>query len=72
LEEARRSARRCQEEARARAAEIIADARVHEERIAQETERLLCEHGETWEDLRAQMDTFRSSLIALTGRVAAE
>ncbi|WP_043433621.1 cellulose-binding protein [Streptomyces pluripotens] len=72
LSEAEESARRCQEEARARAAEVIAAARVREERIARETEQVLCEHGETWDDVRAHMDHVRSSLITLTGRAALE
>ncbi|MBK3647358.1 cellulose-binding protein, partial [Streptomyces sp. MBT33] len=55
------------EEARARAAEILAEARLQEERIARETERVLREHGERWDDVQAQMDFVRSSLTALTG-----
>ncbi|MEU9475364.1 DivIVA domain-containing protein [Streptomyces sp. NPDC048191] len=72
LGEAEESARRSQEEARARAAEIIADARVREERIAHETEQVLREHGETWEDVTAHMDHVRSSLLTLKGRAALE
>ncbi|MFE2041014.1 DivIVA domain-containing protein [Streptomyces sp. NPDC059477] len=64
---AEESAGRLQEEARARAAELLADARLREDRIARETERVLCEHGERWDDVRAQMDNVRSSLAALTG-----
>ncbi|WP_244189470.1 DivIVA domain-containing protein [Streptomyces incarnatus] len=67
LAEAEEYARRSQEEARARAAEIIADARVREERIARETEEVLREHGETWDDVQTHMDDMRSSLISLTG-----
>lgn len=66
------AAGRCQEEARARAAEILAEARVREERIARETERVLREHQERWDDVRAHMDHMRDSLMSLTGRPAAE
>ncbi|MER6674908.1 cellulose-binding protein [Streptomyces sp. NPDC000983] len=60
------------EEARERAAELLAGARVREERIARETERVLREHGELWDDVRAHMDHVRDSLTTLTGRAAAE
>ncbi|MFJ5301232.1 cellulose-binding protein [Streptomyces sp. NPDC088350] len=70
--EAELSDRRRQEEAAERAAEVLAEARVREERVARETERVLREHGETWDVVRAHMDHVRSSLTALTGRAAAE
>jgi cell division septum initiation protein DivIVA len=66
------SDRRRQEEAGERAAEVVAQARVRAERIARDTERVLREHGETWDDVQAHMDHVRSSLTALTGRAAAE
>lgn len=72
LVEAEESARRCQEEASTRAAEIIAEAHLHEERVAQDTEQLLREHSETWDDVQAHMDHVRSSLISLTGRATLE
>ncbi|MEV6834907.1 cellulose-binding protein [Streptomyces sp. NPDC051133] len=72
LETAGESARRCEEEAHARAADLVADARVRAECIAQETERVLCEHSETWEDVQTHMDSVRDSLISLTGRAAVE
>lgn len=72
LAEAEEFARHGQEDAAARAAEVLAEARVREERIARETERVLREHGERWDDVRAQMDHVRSSLTALTGRAPAE
>lgn len=72
LEEAGESARRSEEEAHARAAEVLAEARAHEERIARETEQVLREHGETWDDVQAHMDHMRDSLMTLTGRAAAE
>ncbi|MGW7422392.1 cellulose-binding protein [Streptomyces sp. NPDC054813] len=63
---------RSQEAARVRADEILAEARVREERIARETERVLREHGETWDDVQAHMDHMRDSLMSLTGRATAE
>ncbi|MGW2649603.1 DivIVA domain-containing protein [Streptomyces sp. NPDC001393] len=72
LGEAEEYARRSQDEALARAAEIIADARVREERIARATEEVLREHGETWDDVQAHMDHMRSRLTSLTGQVARE
>ncbi|MEU7425686.1 cellulose-binding protein [Streptomyces sp. NPDC040750] len=70
--EAEEYASRAQEEAEARAAEIVADARVREENVVRETEQVLCEHREMWDDVRAHMDNVRSSLISLTGRPAME
>ena len=70
--EAEESARHGQEDAGARAAEVLAEARVREDRIARETERVLREHGEQWDDVRAHMDHVRTSLTALTGRAPAE
>ncbi|MGW6262653.1 MULTISPECIES: cellulose-binding protein [unclassified Streptomyces] len=72
LAEAEESDRRRQDEAEVRAAEVIAEARVREDRIARETERVLREHGERWDDVRAHMDHVRSSLMSLTGRAPAE
>ncbi|MFI2434784.1 cellulose-binding protein [Streptomyces sp. NPDC018693] len=68
LAEVEESAGRRQEEARARASQLLAEARLHEDRIARETERVLREHGERWDDVRAHMDYVRNSLSALTGR----
>ncbi|MET8943088.1 cellulose-binding protein [Streptomyces sp. NPDC004542] len=59
-----------QEEARARAAEILAEARVREELIARETERVLREHGEMWDAMQAQMDHVRGSLATWKGQPA--
>ncbi|MCH0564313.1 cellulose-binding protein [Streptomyces sp. MUM 2J] len=70
LAEAKESARRRQEEARAHAAELLAQARLREDRIVRETECLLREHGELWDDVQAHMDRMRSSLSALTARAA--
>ncbi|UXY28031.1 cellulose-binding protein [Streptomyces sp. HUAS TT20] len=70
--EAEAAARRCQEEAHARAADLVAAARVREDRIARETERMLREHGERWDDVQAHMDHMRDSLTSLTGQAALE
>ncbi|MCB5180362.1 cellulose-binding protein [Streptomyces antimicrobicus] len=70
--EAEESARHSQDEAEARAEELLAQARVREERVARETERLLREHAATQEEIRAHMDHVRASLAALTGRAPAE
>ncbi|MGA4849359.1 cellulose-binding protein [Streptomyces sp. G5(2025)] len=70
--EAREAARHRREDAQALAAEIVAGARLREERIARETERVLREHGEEWDEVRAHMDHVRGSLAALTGRAPAE
>ena len=72
LAEAGESARRMQRDAQARAAEVIAEARVCEGRIARETEWVLREHGEQWDCVQAQMDHVRHSLASLTGRAPAE
>lgn len=66
--EAEESDRLRQEEAHARAAELLAEARAREERVVHETERLLREHGERRDDVQAHMDHVRNSLSALTGR----
>ncbi|MEU0634444.1 cellulose-binding protein [Streptomyces sp. NPDC005989] len=77
LEEARRAlaeteeaARHGQEDAEARAAELIAAARVSEERVVRETERIVREHEEGRDEVQAHMAHVRNSLAALTGRVA--
>ncbi|MEU9760673.1 cellulose-binding protein [Streptomyces sp. NPDC047987] len=79
LAEARRELARAEEEARhtdenaeARAAELIAEGRVREERVVRETERILREHEEAREELHAHMTYVRNTLAALTGRVVPE
>ncbi|MGW0630652.1 cellulose-binding protein [Streptomyces sp. NPDC002758] len=72
LAAAEESARRCQEEARAGAAEILAQARLREDQIARETEQVLRDHGETWDDVRAEMEHVRSSLTTLASQAALE
>ncbi|MFF4834589.1 cellulose-binding protein [Streptomyces sp. NPDC001315] len=61
-----------QEDAQARAAELLVQAQAHADRIARETEQVLREHGERWDDVRAQLDHVRSSLADLTGRASVE
>ncbi|MFI6562643.1 cellulose-binding protein [Streptomyces sp. NPDC050534] len=63
---------RCQEEARERAAEILAGARLREEQITRETEQVLHEHAERCGDVQAEMDVVRNSLTALTGSASGE
>ncbi|MGW1090773.1 cellulose-binding protein [Streptomyces sp. NPDC002596] len=70
LSEAEEAARHGQEDAEAQAAELIAAARVREERVIRETERILREHEEGREEVQAHMAHVRNSLAALTGRVA--
>ncbi|MFC8668984.1 cellulose-binding protein [Streptomyces sp. NPDC057199] len=72
LAEAHESTRHLQEDAEARAAELLAEARLHEDRISRETERVLREHGDEWDDVSAHMTHVRNSLTALTGRATAE
>ncbi|WP_191873585.1 cellulose-binding protein [Streptomyces filipinensis] len=72
LAEAEEFARRSQEEARARATDIIVAARMHEERLARETDQVLREHGDAWDHVQAHMDEARSDLISLTGRATLE
>jgi hypothetical protein len=66
------AARLRQEDAQAQAAEIIAQARAREERLARETERTLREHVERREELKAHLEHVRGSLAALTGKPVAE
>ncbi|MFG3550389.1 cellulose-binding protein [Streptomyces sp. NPDC047725] len=70
LADAEESAGHGPEEARARAAEIVAGARARAERIARETEHVLREHGERWDEVQEQITSVRGRLGALTGRAA--
>lgn len=72
FDEAEQFAERSQEEAGARAAEILAGARLREEQIARDTEQVLREHQERSGDVQAQMDNVRNSLTALTGSASGE
>ncbi|WP_329020091.1 cellulose-binding protein [Streptomyces sp. NBC_00690] len=68
LAETEEKARHDQEDADARAAELISQARVQEERTTRETDRILREHEESREEMQAHMTHVRSSLAALTGK----
>ncbi|MZE69165.1 cellulose-binding protein, partial [Streptomyces sp. SID5789] len=46
----------------------VAEARVRQEEIVRETEQVLREHGERWDELQAHMASVRSNLSSLTGR----
>ena len=70
--DAEASARRLEEEARTHAEELVAAARRRAEEIALETERVLREHSDTWDAVRAHIGQMRNSLTALTGQVAQE
>ncbi|MEV6672911.1 cellulose-binding protein [Streptomyces sp. NPDC051162] len=70
--EAEEAARHGQEDADAQAAALIAQARVREERIVRDTERVLREHEERREELRSHMAHVRHSLAALTGKPVAD
>ncbi|MFD9794467.1 cellulose-binding protein [Streptomyces sp. NPDC059070] len=66
------AARHGQEDAEAEGAELLAGARIQEERVARETERVLREHAEVREETEAHMTHVRNSLTGLTGRAPAE
>ncbi|WP_326697941.1 cellulose-binding protein [Streptomyces sp. NBC_01754] len=68
LSEAEEAARHGQEDAEARAAGLLSEARVAEERVGRETDRVLREHEEAGEEVRAHMAHVRTALAALTGR----
>ncbi|MFG2628737.1 cellulose-binding protein [Streptomyces sp. NPDC048473] len=70
LAQTEEAARHGQEDAEAQGAELIAAARVREERVVRETERILREHEEGREEVQAHMTHVRNSLAALTGRGA--
>ncbi|QKV92892.1 cellulose-binding protein [Streptomyces sp. NA02950] len=69
---AEQAARLRQEDAQAQAAEIIAQARAREDRLARETERTLRDHLQRREELKAHLEHVRGSLAALTGKPVAE
>ncbi|MFM9444546.1 cellulose-binding protein [Streptomyces acidiscabies] len=66
--EAEESANHLRSRAHDHATSLLTEAHHQADRIARETERVLREHGERWDDVRAHMDYVRSSLSALTGR----
>ncbi|EST32549.1 hypothetical protein N566_20025 [Streptomycetaceae bacterium MP113-05] len=61
-------ARHRQEDADARAADILAAAHADRDRLERETARVLRDHEEQADELRAHMTHVRSSLATLTGR----
>ncbi|MFF1686348.1 cellulose-binding protein [Streptomyces sp. NPDC058254] len=69
---AEESARHGQEDAEARAAELLAEATLYEEGVSRETERVLREHGEKWDEARAHMERVRATLASITGRNPAD
>ncbi|WP_372343818.1 hypothetical protein [Streptomyces sp. KL116D] len=70
--EAEEAARHGQEDADATAAELLAQARARDERVARRRSGCCGSTGRRWDEVRAHMDHVRSSLAALTGRAAAE
>ena len=70
--EAEEFTRRSEEDAHARAAEILAGARMQEERIAREAEQVVRGHREQCDFMQTQMDNVRNSLTALTGSAPGE
>ncbi|MFJ9585493.1 coiled-coil domain-containing protein [Streptomyces acidicola] len=72
IADAEESDARMQADAEARGAELIAEARVQEDRIIRDTERVLREHAEQWDTVQAHMDHVRNSLATLTGRAPTE
>ncbi|OON75942.1 hypothetical protein B1H18_21615 [Streptomyces tsukubensis] len=72
LARAAETARHTEEDARARGVEALAEARSREERVIRETDRVLRDHEESREELRARLDHVRGSLAALTGRGTGE
>ncbi|MFJ2110968.1 MULTISPECIES: cellulose-binding protein [unclassified Streptomyces] len=72
LSEAGEQARHRQEDAQDTAAELMAQARVRADKVLRDTERLVREHDEAREEMRAHMAHVRNSLAALTGRPPTE
>ncbi|MER8072007.1 cellulose-binding protein [Streptomyces sp. NPDC094034] len=70
--EAGEQARHGQEDAGARAEELLARARADAEGVARDTERLMREHSAACEEMRAHMAHVRTTLAALTGRAPTE
>ncbi|WP_406394599.1 cellulose-binding protein [Streptomyces sp. NBC_00887] len=70
LSETEEAVRHGQEDADARAAELLSAAGAARDRVVRETERVLREHEEGREEMRAHMAHVRNSLSALTGRTA--
>jgi hypothetical protein len=70
--EAAEAARHSVEDAQARAAELLAQARARADRAERETERALREHQERCEELTAHLERVSGSLPALLEETAAE
>jgi hypothetical protein len=51
---------------------VVEQARQRAEEIARDTEQVLREHGETWDEVRMQMDQMRNSLSTLERQAALE
>ncbi len=68
LSETEEQARHGQEDADAKAAELLTEARLKAERTERATERVLREHEEARDEIHSHMEHIRSSLSALTGR----
>ncbi|MET9935363.1 MULTISPECIES: cellulose-binding protein [unclassified Streptomyces] len=72
LSETEEQARHGQEDADAKASELLAQARLKAERTERATERVLREHEEARDEIHSHMEHIRDSLAALTGRGPAE
>ncbi|MDB1087233.1 cellulose-binding protein [Streptomyces sp. ACA25] len=68
LADAQEIHRNQEEDTEARAHELLLQARVREQQVERETERIVREHAERAEEIREHMAHVRSSLSALTGR----
>ncbi|MBL0804378.1 hypothetical protein G6539_30520 [Streptomyces albidoflavus] len=66
--EAEEAVRRTDQEAQTQAAELLQQAQATADRVAAEAERLVRDHEEQREALRARMEHIRTALAALTGR----
>ncbi|NUS17287.1 MAG: hypothetical protein HOY69_38820, partial [Streptomyces sp.] len=66
--EAEEALRARQVEAEQRAAAMLAQARMHEERVRRESERSLREHEEHRDEIRAHLAHVRATLASITGR----
>ncbi|SCE00659.1 hypothetical protein GA0115236_13201, partial [Streptomyces sp. IgraMP-1] len=66
--EAEETVRRTDQEAQTQAAELLQRAQATADRVATEAERLVRDHEEQREALRARMEHIRTALAALTGR----
>lgn len=72
LSEVQETARHRDEDAQARAQELLSEARMRAEAIERDTARMLREHEEQAEEMRQHMAHVRSSLAVLTGKTEDE